>query len=696
MNPAEAHSVIFDIINGDSSSFNTLNEEERFLIKTVLKELTDKGSSKTLEAVWATDFERKPVSIDTFLDDKYFLGHVGESIFPLWRKELRFIHDPKNEIVEWIIRGSIGSGKSTIAVISMLYRIYYLTCMVNPQKYYGLTEKSPIVFGLFNIFKYLAKATSYQYLISWMKLSPYFQETIRKSYSNEKYVPSWLKRSDTKISDAKDTFIQLPKSIMIAVGSQAIHALGMAIHGGLLDEADLGKSRSTTDNELSQVADLYSQVRSRMDSRFIQSSGNNPGLLCMVSQVRGEDSFLEQHVRKVQNNPHTHVTAFSLWEIKSHIFKGQSTFKVIVGDQQIRSFIPTDEQLDQLLKTDKSINIIDVPESLRTRFEYDIDEAIRDLAGIPTYGIDLFLSRRDKLYECYASSTARKHPFISDEVVLSIEAEDTKSIIDYFEKPECMVEYEKTTGSWRPKWYPGADRAVHVDLALNKDCAGLAVGTIGDIRAVTRFDQDEKPYKSTDYTIFIDFAIRLRAAKGSEIDFSKIRQFIYYLHHIGYPIRYISYDGFQSVDSMQQFKKAGFDVKLLSVDKKANQYNYLRSTIMEGRLDFYEYDIFTDEITKLQDYTLVGGKPPIDHPPKGSKDVTDSVCGVVSRLLEVKQRLTPSMESKELDERLKFMASGDKEADSLIRFKDQRWVAGKLVKGNLLDKLFNIEDSWYE
>lgn len=675
------------------AALEELPREERKVIEEVLREIQREGGSRTLDALWAEDFERKPVSIDQFLDDDYFMGQVGRSIYVKWRAELKIVHNPANEIGEWVLRGCIGAGKTTVAVLSLLYKIYFLTCLKNPQTYYGLATKSPIVFGLFNIFKYLAKDTSYQYLTSWTKLSPYFQDVMRKAYANERTVPGWLKRLN-KMYGLNDqemaaSYMQFPNNITVALGSQAIHALGQNIFGGLLDEADMGKAKSMTDDERSQVADMYGQVRSRMDSRFMQAGGASPGILLLVSQVRGVDSFLERHVRKVMHDAHTRVTAFSLWEIKNHLFENQPTFKVVVGDQRIRSFIPTEEQLTKL---DAGIKVIDVPEALRPRFEYDIDEAIRDLAGVPTYGTDLFLPRRDKLFECYEASAYRAHPFTAEEVELSVEPDDESSIIEVFTKSDCMHQYDKATGAWRPRWFAGVERAIHVDLAQSKDCAGIAMGCIGAIKSVTRFDADERPYRTTDYGMFIDFALRIRAAHGSEIDFSKIRAFVFYLQHIGYPIRYISYDGWQSVDSLQIMRKAGFDVKTLSVDKKAVQYHYLRSTIMETRLDMYDYTPFTDEVTRLQDRTISGEKPPINHPPKGSKDVSDAICGVVSRLLELKQALSPDTDDKDIAARGDLYRNKELE-DHLEKFEDPTWLVGEKVldSTNPLDSIFGIE-----
>lgn len=659
MDSKSANNILNRLKQGDKSALEELSPEEQKMIHLVLDEFSSKGNSRTLDALWTLDYVRRPVSIDEFLGNDFYLGKVGVDIFPKWRDELRKVFDPRKNISEWILRGSIGSGKTSIAVISLLYKIHQLVCLKNPQKYYGLIDKSPIVFGLFNIWKYLAKSTSYQYLREWTKLSRFFME--------------FQDKGDAEF--LKTGYIHYPKNISIALGAAAIHALGQNIFGGLLDEADMGRNKSMSHDELSQVADAYGQVRARMDSRFLQKGGDNPGILLLVSQVRGKDAFLEKHASKMQGDPNTRVTAFALWEIKDKLF-GKKTFRVVVGDQRSKSYIPDDSKEKSEIRS--GLQIINVPEELRPRFEYDLDAAIRDLAGVPTYGSDLFLTRRDKLFECYDLAKDRKHPFTTDTVYLSIENSDNTSIVDCFRKEACMRQFDKATGAWTPKWYPGIDRAIHVDLSKNKDATGISMGCIGDIREVVRFDQDERPYRTRDYCIFVDFVLQIKAVKGSEIDFGKIRSFIFYLHAIGFPIKWISYDGWQSIDSLQQSKKAGYEVKQISVDRKPDRYNYLKTTIYENRLDIYNYEPFTEEITKLQDHTLdPRRKPPIDHPLNGSKDTSDAVTGMTTRLLEEKGLLHPSHPNKLLDQKIgAHLVSETYDARIERQFTSSKWLKG--------------------
>jgi len=1100
--------IIKELYRNDFTSFDLLEEDEKRIIETIFNEIQLHGKSDFLTDLWANDFECRPVNIDTFVSDDYYLGKIGKDLFPKWRQELRIVCDPTKEVSEWVIRGCVGAGKTTVAVIVLLYKIYYLCCLKDPQKFYGLMEKSPIVFGLFNIYKYLAQDTSYKYFINWAKLSPYFQDVMRRAFVDERRIPSWLQRLNKLYGigneEMANSYMRFPKEITLALGSSAIHALGQNIYGGLplhkntkiplldgsnieikdlsdktffvysidhetgktvpamasafysgksriykitldddshvkcsgehrwmlrdgsyiettklkvndslmpfyrrinengyeeiynfdnwekthqvigkfiygkdlyknpiegegpfvlhhldlnkrnndpnnleimtfkehaklhekyvelmhspesklkwqdsmklkykdeewlrkrrkisrdtinklwdryrngenvgkfgakeknhsdshrrrlsnhltclnktdkmrklsgdrlrkwnnenseklkkrgtehlnklwkneeyrnkiselsrkkfvrynkevkrsklvfddlldgasivvnyldnkgkntrnenyvftkellytlfdlrsstvidrilkennytwgefcsifgyktknhkikkiellnevddvycltvpsthnyavlsndcsemsgiythnCDETDMSRNKGITNEDKSKVEELYGQAKSRLDSRFLQKGGTNPGILVLVSQVTSRDSFLSEHVAKTAADPRTHVSQFAIWEIKDHKFPPEEPrFQVVVGDDvHNRSFI-----VDENSIIPKGAMVLDVPESLRPRFEYDVEAGIRDQAGIPTYGVNLFIKHRDKVFDCYRLSTDRVHPFTVDSVELSIDTEDTTDLISIFKKDLCMNRRNRYSDIWSPKWYPGSLRAIHVDLAKNKDYAGLAMGCIGDFKQIQRFDNDGKSYYTTDVKIFIDLALRIKPKKGSEIDFSKIRSFIYFLHSIGFPIKYCSYDGYNSVDSQQQLKKYGFDVKELSVDKSAAPYNCLKSVIYETRLDFYEYSPFTDEVTKLSDNSLIkGAKPVIDHPPKGRKDVADAITGVVFRLMSDKDTFS-SLSGKSYDSSNFIDVQETKSKND--------WVTKSFKTKNKLEKLF--------
>jgi hypothetical protein len=177
-------------------------------------------------------------------------------------------------------------------------------------------------------------------------------------------------------------------------------------------------------------------------------------------------------------------------------------------------------------------------------------------------------------------------------------------------------------------------RAAHIDLATspNGDALGLAMGHVDSIVDI---DGEDKPY------IVIDMLLRMKARSGTEIQLSEIRKLLYDLRdERRFRLVTVTYDGFQSTDSIQQLRKKRFRATNLSVDKQTLPYEDLRDAIMDERIEFPRYltyvnigdtkleEVAVRELLQLQD---TGKK--IDHPAKGSKDLADAMAGVCSTLM---------------------------------------------------------------
>ncbi len=583
------HGVTVDILK-------VCSRDELRLIHRILDEYEETGSSGILDALWREDFDDRPVSIDEFLDNDYYLGKVGCDLFPKWRPDLRKVCSPLENITEWIIKGGIGIGKSYVAVIALLYKMYYISCLRDPQRFYGLGQGTPIVFGFFNIYKYLVRATSYQYLTTWLRdMSPYFKRW---------RVPKEGKETDKNV-------LTLPKHMSVALGAQAIHALGQNILGGLADEAEFGKSKSMTSTEKSQIADLYGQVRDRIDSRFMQAGGANPGLLILISSAKDYESFLEPHTKARRDEETVHVSSYALYEVRTDKFGESDTFKVELGDKFNQSRILTGIDTDDVQPREGSV-VIDVPVEFLPTFRFDIDTAIRNVAGVPTRGSLLFYPQRNQL-KALLESCKRRHPFSIDTVELSLS--DEVRIEDYFLIDDVTKMVMKSSKIRAPRHHPKAYRYVHVDLAKNRDAAGLAMVCLPLVRGVDRV-VDDRVIPTSDFVVFADIMLRIKAAEGSEIDFSKVSGFILFLRKVcRFLIRKVTYDQYQSTESIQKFKKLKILSEELSVDRNPGPYRALKQICREGRFDGYYYDPFYSEMIGLEDRTGDGGsvKNKIDH-----------------------------------------------------------------------------------
>jgi len=170
------------------------------------------------------EFEKRPVDIETFLKDKYYLGgYFQDGLFPYWFDFLKKVYPSPFYSPFSIIslRGSIGVGKTTVACVGILYDLHKLLCMHSPQSYAGLVESEKIIFMLFNITKALAESVTWDKLSQMMQFSPYFSSFFD--------IFKKRKREETLF----------PKRIDLAIGSRIPDSLGKAIVGGCIAHGQL-------------------------------------------------------------------------------------------------------------------------------------------------------------------------------------------------------------------------------------------------------------------------------------------------------------------------------------------------------------------------------------------------------------------------------------------------------------------------
>jgi len=70
----------------------------------------------------------------------------------------------------------------------------------------------------------------------------------------------------------------------------------------------------------------------------------------------------------------------------------------------------------------------------------------------------------------------------------------------------------------------------------------------------------------------------------------------------------------------------------LSLDRTTGPYVSFKNAMQDNRVLLPRSNILVKELVELE-HTRNGAKEKVDHPARGSKDVADAVCGVVSTLL---------------------------------------------------------------
>lgn len=170
------------------------------------------------------------------------------------------------------------------------------------------------------------------------------------------------------------------------------------------------------------------------------------------------------------------------------------------------------------------------------------------------------------------------------------------------------------------KPYSDSNYFMHLDLAKNKCSAAFAL---------SRWVSTNK--------IRVDLIMRFDPkVLGGEINFEDVREYIYLLKEMGFNIRKITLDGFQSVDTIQILKRKGFTADNLSLDRSDVPYETFKSKVLEGIVEFPWVDIEDTRVFETprspeewfmrECKTLEKAGNKITKPAKGTKDVIDAVC----------------------------------------------------------------------
>lgn len=546
------------------------------------KEGLSKGKIKELcLLVEAGDWKYKhsPVSMKVFLENPFYLGWNRENIYPKVKEALIELNSGK--YYEAVLTGGIGVAKTTIAIYSTLYQLYLLSCLENPQEEFGLDPASEIVIIFQNINKEKAINADFNRFRSLIENTPYF----KKYFLPEKKVQSEL--------------IFEGNLIVRPVSGAISGTLGENIFGGFLDEVNfmeiVGKSKKSVDGqEFDQAETLYYSIARRRESRFLKH-GKLHGLLCMASSKRCPDDFTERKIEEAKADSGIFVYDEKIWDVKPEGFYSKKKFKIDVGSptREPRIIGPNEESLDKG-------RILEVPEDFRKQFEVDIVRALREIGGVSFRSKTSFLGNFEKVMACMGTH----------ESILNFDSAN-------FEESRLRI-VRAASDPWRVHW-------VHVDLGLTRDHAGIVMGH------VPKFIKRSRGKKVFEILPFveIDFALNIMPPKNGEIEFSKIRELIYYLIDHGINIRCVTLDSFQSSDTIQQLKRKRIASGIFSVDKDSKAYFFLRDAFLDQRIAVPYHERLIEELRFLELDELKGK---IDHPPKKSKDISDCLAAVVYNL----------------------------------------------------------------
>lgn len=584
---------------------DNLSESERAYALSILQELAETNNSKLYSDLVYSDYEEVPVDIETFMHDRHYLGNAlynkeGKfTVFPYWENKLKEIFPSPTETAynTIVFTGAIGLGKSTIAVICLLYMLYRLLCLKDPYLYYGLQPIDKISISLMNITLENAKGVALDKMNQMILSSEWFLAHGEMSGTvNLEYRPQ--------------------KHIELITASSNNQVIGRALFANFTDEVNFGLTSDVEKLKKKQKT-LISQVDARMKSRFLRGT-YLPTLNIIASSKNSDQSFLEDFIQsKVQNeSKNTLIVDEPQWIVDSRKDTPEK-FYVAVGNKFLANEvlpIGAPESLVEEYRA-KGYSMLKVPIGYHENFVENIDGALTDIAGIATASSLKYISGM-KWHACINESI--KNPFTKEVLEVGDAKEDKVQYYDYFDISQIPSELRS-----RPLY-------IHLDMSVSGDKTGIGGAWI---KRKTAALSEEQQSKSLFYRVA--FSCAIKAPKGAQISFEKNKQFIYWLRDNGFNIKKITSDTYQSAPVLQDLRAHGFDCDIQSVDRLTGEgknkicepYHYFKSTIYDGRLEIYKTHLLTDEVIGLE--RLSDGH--IDHTSNGinSKDISDAVCGAI-------------------------------------------------------------------
>lgn len=589
----------------DLPEFQSLSPEERELALQILNEYKNNGSSEIFNNLRYGDYKEIPVDIETFLKDEQYLGNAWRDaegnfrLYPFWLDVLKEIF-PNNIDTDYdtlLESGARGIGKSENACGCVAaYMMYRVMCLKDPLEYYHLKNTEKIAFAFMNIKLDLAEAIA----------TSKFQKTIQAS-------PWFMSRGMLTKRDNKPYWIP-PDPIEIIIGSQSDDVIGRPIMFAFFDEISFLKNKNVEEQK-KKAKDMIDTAKGGMKTRFIYK-GKNPTMLVVASSKRSEQSFMETYIRDLAEvaGEHTYIVDKPVWEVKPKGTFMDETFYVGLGGKFLDNIvIPRADYANLEAYRLKGYTLLEMPVDFESDALMDLERVLCDYAGISSFSSNKFLSA-ERVVDVISDEFVNPLP---DIIKCGNGKEDLTQYYQYFKFENVQKQYMS-----KPLF-------IHLDLSLSGDKTGIAGVWITGKKPTS----DGNPGKDLQFQVA--FSTSIEAPKGQKISLAKNREFIRWLKNKGFRIRTITYDTYQSADTGQQLSAEGFDCDTLSVDRTeltddkiaiCRPYEYLKHAIYEGRLKLYKTDLLFNELVQLEkDYT--SGK--IDHPPKGSKDQSDAVCGAV-------------------------------------------------------------------
>lgn len=578
------------------------------------------GPASTLNDVFAEE----PPDLLTFVSDKKYLDQAGITLGDLQYDFVRHFEQvllPETYILmveefgeywnpvrfcnEYAIEWGKGSGKDFCCQICFSRVSNILLCLKSPQQYYGVSPDTYL--HMLNVASSAPQAHGvfFKPLRSMLTRSPWFKD-----------------KFEGDLPGPQATEVRFTKQIELISGhSQAGTLEGKNLIAGIADEI----SEFPTEEEVAQ-------------SRVGRTPAKTAKAILSMLKTSGSTRFPE---------------TYRLAQISFPRYKGDAIETAIaVGEA------------DRLKNGDKSRYYVSGPHAtwvVNPRYDkfprVEIPGASQPVPDLPVFHEDYAKDPAEARakYECKPELAERRY-LHNDEAIFAafqeVRAVEPITLEYYWGLDESGegsdvftgLDHSRAVPGWQVRFHyapdfrpiAGALYALHGDMAISGDRAGISMC---HVRNWDRRDWsvpgggtmlEQRPIVKMDYVGAFEADARAEPSPR-EVQIRWYRKLIWELRSRGFQIAYVSFDNFQSADSMQILESWGIETKKASTDRSNELYDTLRDVLYDSRLEGYYNELLVSELRTLS--KMRNGR--IDHPPNGSKDLADALAGAVAGAVTV-------------------------------------------------------------
>lgn len=520
------------------------------------------------------EFETEPVDVEEFVYSKDYLHFpklsdnqleivkVGSQVYK--EHTLKRLHGEREGAKLWrqnkkelILALGKGSGKDALSTIICAYVVYQLLCLKDPAEYYGKPSGDAI--DIINVAINADQAANvfFKGFKTRVKNCPWFQGKYRS-----------LNKS-----------IVFDKGVTVYSGnSQGEATEGYNILLAVLDEID-GFDEGRNDEGSLLANAMYNTLSATVSSRF-----DDTGKVLLLSFPRSKDGFI--------------MTKYNDAIAEREVIQYHHKFKL---DPDLPDGIAENEF--EIEWTEDEIISYKFPEVWAMRRP---TWKVNPTKTIDSFKRDFFKLPADALgrFACNPSDSADGGWFPAKDKI-DAAFSGANGLSDVTGNVEITLKPDHTK-----------DYYIHVDLARVQDNCAVAMAHV-DGWQKTVFDAEGEMSPN----VVVDVVRYWKPDRDRPVDFSDVRDFIIALKRVGFNIKLVTFDRWNSDQTIKQLNESDIKAEKLSVGR--DHYTDLATLMGEYRIKGPDVSLLKTELKKL--VVLPNGN--VDHTNKSSKDLSDAVCG---------------------------------------------------------------------